>query len=134
MPLDELVALDYPEIDLTNADATCGFIREVQPIVIVNAAAYTDVDKAETEPEAAFAVNDTATGVLTEKAKKLGMVLIHYSTDYVFDGQKEAPYTEIDPPSPINVYGKSKLAGERAIQYVDGTYLMIRTSWVYSTW
>jgi dTDP-4-dehydrorhamnose reductase len=132
-PLGEGVAVDFPEIDLANSAGVRNLVRKVQPQVIVNAAAYTDVDKAESEPDLAFAINGTAPRILAEEAKAIGAALIHYSTDYVFDGQKGEPYVETDLPNPINTYGQSKLAGERAIQAVDGTYLIFRTSWVYST-
>ena len=120
LPLGEVISTDYPEIDLANPVTTNAphsirkLIRELRPQVIVNAAAYTDVDKAESEPELAFAINGAAPGVLAEEAKRIGAALIHYSSDYVFDGQKGVPYVETDTPNPINVYGQSKLAGERA--------------------
>jgi len=107
-------------------------VQEHRPEVIVNATAYTAVDKAESEPELAEAINGTGPGVLAEEARKLKAVLVHYSTDYVFDGTKGAPYVETDLPHPLNVYGESKLAGEQAIQSVDGAYLILRTAWVYS--
>jgi len=107
-------------------------VQEHRPEVIVNATAYTAVDKAESEPELAEAINGTGPGVLAEEARKLKAVLVHYSTDYVFDGTKGTPYVETDLPYPLNVYGESKLAGERAIQSVDGNYLIFRTAWVYS--
>lgn len=132
-PLGEVVAVDFPEIDLANSAGVRNLVRKVQPQVIVNAAAYTDVDKAESEPDLAFAINGAAPGILAEEAKAIGAALIHYSTDYVFDGQKGKPYVETDLPNPLNVYGQSKLAGERALQAVNGTYLIFRTSWVYST-
>jgi len=130
--LGELTALDYPEIDFTDIDAIRQTVRRERPGVIVNAAAYTAVDKAESEPEIATAINAAASGVLAEEALRLGIALIHYSTDYVFDGSKGSPYSEADAPNPLNVYGKSKLAGERAIQETGGSYLILRTSWVYS--
>jgi dTDP-4-dehydrorhamnose reductase len=100
-------------------------------VVIINAAAYTAVDKAESDPELATAINASAPGVIAEEAKRLGSLLVHYSTDYVFDGSKPGPYVETDAPNPINVYGKTKLAGDQAIQSVGGDYLILRTSWVY---
>ncbi|RPI30102.1 MAG: dTDP-4-dehydrorhamnose reductase [Chloroflexota bacterium] len=130
--LGELTALDYPEIDFTDIDAIRQTVRRERPGVIVNAAAYTAVDKAESEPEIATAINAAASGVLAEEALRLGIALIHYSTDYVFDGSKGSPYSEADAPNPLNVYGKSKLAGERVIQETGGSYLILRTSWVYS--
>ncbi|MDP2783774.1 MAG: dTDP-4-dehydrorhamnose reductase, partial [Sulfurimicrobium sp.] len=106
-------------------------IREIKPDLIVNPAAYTAVDKAESEPELAMAVNGIAPGIMAEEARKLGATMIHYSTDYVFDGTKTSPYTEEDIPNPINVYGKTKLAGEQAIQAAGIPHLILRTSWVY---
>lgn len=130
--LGEVIAADYPEIDLAKADDTRSLVRECKPQVIVNAAAYTNVDKAESETDLAFAINATAPRILAEEAKRINALLVHYSTDYVFDGARSSPYTEEDPPNPLNAYAKSKLAGEQAIQSVDGAYLLLRTSWVYS--
>ncbi len=107
-------------------------VRAVAPDVIVNAAAYTDVDGAETHPASARALNAEAPGVLAEAARAVGAWLVHYSTDYVFDGTKQAPYAETDEPGPINVYGRTKWAGEEAIRAVGGQYIILRTSWVYS--
>lgn len=132
LPLGEVFALDYPEIDLTQPESIRSNIRDIHPDVLINATAYTAVDKAESEPEIAMAVNGTAPGVLAEEAARLGAVLIHYSTDYVFDGNKGSPYLEEDEPNPINVYGQSKLGGERAIMGMGGAFLILRTSWVYS--
>ena len=132
LTLGELVALDYPEIDLANPKSIREVVRHVKPNLIINATAYTDVDKAESEPDLALAINGTGPEILAEEAKRLKAALIHYSTDYVFDGTKGAPYTEEDEPNPINVYGETKLAGERAVQDVGGAYLIFRTSWVYS--
>ncbi len=131
-PLGELQSLDYPQIDLAKPESLREVIRTARPQVIVNAAAYTAVDQAESERELAFAINAASPGVMAEEAKRLGALLIHYSTDYVFDGTKGAPYVETDQPNPLNVYGQSKLAGERAVQSVDGAYLILRTAWVYS--
>ena len=131
-PLGDLVAMDRASLDLTDKDSLRRRVREHHPRIIVNATAYTAVDRAETEQETAMAVNGTAPGVLAEEARRLGALLIHYSTDYVFDGSKTGAYVEEDIPNPINVYGKTKLAGERAIQSVGGLYLLFRTSWVYS--
>ena len=133
LTLGEITAIDYPEIDLANPDNTRQWVRDVRPNIIINAAAYTDVDKAESEPDLAYAINGTAPGILAEEAKRLGAALIHYSTDYVFDGAKGSPYVESDTPNPLSVYGGSKLAGEQAVQAVGGAYLILRTSWVYST-
>jgi len=130
-PLGELTALGRAELDLRDAGRIRAAVRASNADVIVNAAAYTAVDKAESERDAAFVVNATAPGVLAEEAKRSGALLVHYSTDYVFDGAKPAPYVEEDAPNPINVYGASKLAGERAIVGSDCRYLILRTSWVY---
>lgn len=107
-------------------------VRRVRPDVIVNAAAYTAVDKAESDRERCFAVNATAPAAMAAEAAALGAKLVHYSTDYVFDGSKRTPYVEEDPTGPRNVYGASKLAGERAIAEAGGEFLILRTSWVYS--
>jgi dTDP-4-dehydrorhamnose reductase len=130
-PLGELEAHGRAELDLRDAGRMREAVRASNADVIVNAAAYTAVDKAESEREAAFAVNAAAPGVLAEEAKRSGALLVHYSTDYVFDGAKPAPYVEEDEPNPINVYGASKLAGERAIAASGCRYLILRTSWVY---
>jgi dTDP-4-dehydrorhamnose reductase len=130
-PLGELTALGLAELDLSDAGRLREAVREANPDVIVNAAAHTAVDKAESERDVAFAVNATAPGVLAEEAKKNGALLVHYSTDYVFDGTKPAPYVEEDEPNPLNVYGASKLAGERAIAASGCRHLILRTSWVY---
>ena len=132
-PLGEVSALDYPDIDLTQPDSVRGTIREARPELIVNATAYTAVDRAEQEPETALAINGLAPGVMAEEARQVGAALIHYSTDYVFDGRLGRPYVESDAPHPLGVYGESKLAGERAVQAAGGAYLILRTSWVYST-
>lgn len=131
-PLGDVVATDRSRIDLSQPDTIRAAIRALKPDLIVNAAAYTAVDNAENEPEHAQAVNGTAPGILAEEAKRLGSVLIHYSTDYVFDGTNDAPYTEGDPTRPINTYGRTKLAGEEAIQQVGGKHVILRTSWLYS--
>jgi dTDP-4-dehydrorhamnose reductase len=131
-PLGEVVALDYPDIDMANPDSIRKTVREHHPAVLVNAAAYTAVDKAESEPGLAEAINAAGPGILAEEAKTLNAFVIHYSTDYVFDGKKGSPYTETDTPNPLNVYGKTKLAGEQAIQSVGGAYLIFRTAWLYS--
>jgi dTDP-4-dehydrorhamnose reductase len=131
-PLGEIVALDYPDIDLAHAESLPQLLKDTQPEVIVNATAYNAVDRAESEPEIAYAVNARAPGLLAEHARKLGAALIHYSTDYVFDGAKDSPYLETDTPNPLGVYGQSKLDGEMAIEGAGGVYLILRTSWVYS--
>jgi dTDP-4-dehydrorhamnose reductase len=130
--LGELIAVDYPEIDLGQPETGRDLIRRIQPQVIVNAAAYTAVDQAETEQELARKINAIAPGVLAEESRNLKALFVHYSTDYVFDGTKGTPYTENDEPNPINFYGLSKLEGEQNVQNAGGTYLIFRTSWVYS--
>lgn len=129
--LGNVIALGQAEMDLANPAMIVKTLRDVKPELIVNAAAYTAVDQAESEPDLAMAINGTAPGIIAQEAKRLGAVLIHYSTDYVFDGTKSTPYTEQDHPNPINAYGRSKLAGEQAIQAVDVPHLIFRTSWVY---
>lgn len=131
-PLGSITALDYEDLNLEDFDAVRKSIRAISPQLIVNASAYTAVDKAESEPEKAFAINATIPGILAEEAQTLKSALIHYSTDYVFDGTKGTSYTEDDEPNPVNIYGKSKLAGEQAILSIGGAYLILRTSWVYS--
>ena len=131
-PLGDIVAVDYPEINLLELDSLVSLIREMRPGIIVNATAYTAVDQAEIEPEVAKAINSIAPGVLAELAKENKSVLIHYSTDYVFDGSKGSPYFESDTPKPLGIYGSSKLAGEKAIKDVNPAHLTLRTSWVYS--
>ncbi len=130
-PLGEVTALGRQELDLTDTPAIRSAVRTTKPNLIVNAAAYTAVDKAESEPELALAINGTAPGILAEEAALLKATLIHYSTDYVFDGTKTKPYTEEDKPNPINTYGKTKLAGEEAIINTGCRHLILRTSWVY---
>lgn len=130
--LGEVIAVDYPEVDLAKPEALRRLVRDFAPEVIVNAAAYTAVDRAETERELAYAVNAGGPAVLAEEARTLGAMLIHYSTDYVFDGAKDKPYRERDLTGPLNVYGLSKLAGEQVIQAAGGPSLILRTAWVYS--
>ena len=120
------------EMDFSDESAIRSIIRESQADLIVNPAAYTKVDLAETEKELAFSINEKAPRIIAEEAKALNIPLIHFSTDFVFDGKKSAPYLETDTPSPMSVYGLSKLEGEKAIQEVDGDYLIFRTAWVYS--
>jgi len=135
-PLGEVIALDYPEIDLARTgpdrDRAIQVLRDSHPQIILNATAYTAVDQAEKEPNTAMAVNAQAPGLLAEISAESHAALIHYSTDYVFDGRKGSAYIESDVPKPLNVYGKSKLVGERAIEASSGAYLILRTSWVYS--
>jgi dTDP-4-dehydrorhamnose reductase len=126
------VVLGRQECDLSDPGSIREQVRRVQPQVIVNAAAYTAVDQAEKERDRCFAVNAMAPGVLAEEAARLKAVLIHFSTDYVFNGEKQGPYEETDVISPVNVYGASKAAGETAITEAGGRYLVLRTSWVYA--
>jgi dTDP-4-dehydrorhamnose reductase len=130
--LGEIVAVDYEELNLEQFDLVRSTVREIAPDVIVNASAYTAVDKAESEAERAYSVNGKIPGLLADEMKRSGGALIHYSTDYVFDGALGRPYCETDAPNPLNVYGKSKLEGEQAIQSSGGAYVIFRTSWVYS--
>lgn len=130
--LGELQVLGREQLDLSQPHAIIQAVQAAQPHLIINAAAHTAVDQAEKEPDLAHAINATAPGLLAEAAAGLGVPLIHYSTDYVFDGRKAAPYTEQDAPHPLGIYGSSKLAGEQAIQAVGGQHLILRTSWVYS--
>jgi dTDP-4-dehydrorhamnose reductase len=132
-PLGKIWAYDRQGLDLQNAASISKHVQEIKPDLIVNAAAYTAVDKAEEEQEAAFAINATAPGILAEEAKKCGALLVHYSTDYVFDGAAQSPYDETALTGPLNVYGKSKLKGELAVGAVNGKHLILRTSWVYGT-
>lgn len=130
-PLGNVVAPTSATMNLADADGMRAVVREIAPALIVNAAAYTAVDRAEVDREYCFAINARAPGILAEEALRLGAALVHFSTDYVFDGTKRTPYTEVDAPCPINVYGASKLAGEEAIASVGGGFLILRTSWVY---
>jgi dTDP-4-dehydrorhamnose reductase len=130
-PLGEVAAFDRRRFDLLNPDSIRTGIKNARPQVIVNAAAYTAVDRAEQERDTAFAVNARAVEQLAHEAKAVGALLIHFSTDYVFDGEKRAPYAESDAPGPLNVYGESKLAGERAIAASGCRHFIFRTSWVY---
>jgi dTDP-4-dehydrorhamnose reductase len=127
----EVQALDRAALDLADADAVAATLRLIRPQIIVNAAGYTAVDRAESEPALADAINARAPAVLAEEAKRLDALLIHYSTDYVFDGNSKEPYREEDHANPLNVYGRSKLAGERAIAAAGGAHLILRTSWIY---
>lgn len=130
--LGEIAAYDYPEVDFTKPDSLEKIVESERPQIVVNAAAYTDVDKSESEPEKARLINAESPGVLAEACRAQGAALIHYSTDYVFDGKKGSPYTEDDAPNPLNVYGQTKLEGERAIFRAGGVNLIFRTAWVYS--
>jgi dTDP-4-dehydrorhamnose reductase len=135
-PLGQLVALDFdsPEGcgDFTRPEALAATVRDLAPQVIVNAAAYTAVDKAEAEPDLARLINATAPGVLAHEAQALGAWLVHFSTDYVFDGSGDRPWRETDATGPLNVYGQTKLEGERAVQAACQRHLILRTSWVYA--
>ena len=129
--LGEVIACDRSQLDLARADPLRAALRSIAPAVIINAAAYTAVDKAEAEPGLADTINSLAPGILAEEARRLDALLIHYSTDYVFDGSKATAYTEDDAPAPLSAYGRSKLGGERAIAAAGGRHLIFRTSWVY---
>lgn len=131
-PKEDIVALSHNEVDLTDQDAVRQAIRAAEPEVILNAAAYTAVDRAESEPGLALAVNARAPAAMAEEAHRLNTWLIHFSTDYVFDGSSDEPWTEEAPTRPLNEYGRSKLAGERAIAATGCRHLIFRTSWVYA--
>ena len=130
---EAVVTLGRADVDLSDAAALAQAVQRVQPSLIVNAAAHTAVDRAETEPDIAFAINAVAPGVLAEQAAKLDALLVHYSTDYVFDGSQRTPYRESDPTHPLGVYGESKLAGEQMVQASGCRHLLLRTSWVYDS-
>jgi dTDP-4-dehydrorhamnose reductase len=130
-PLGRICSVDFPEIDLTDGASIRKWVRETKPGVIINAAAYTAVDKAETEVERCQQINGIAPGILAEEARQAGALLVHYSTDYIFDGTKRAPYVEEDAPNPLGSYGRSKLAGDRAVEQAGGDYLIFRLCWVY---
>jgi dTDP-4-dehydrorhamnose reductase len=130
-PLAQVTVADFPEIDLTNGDSIRRWVRETKPTVVINAAAYTAVDKAESESELAMKINGVAPGILAEETKKIGALLVHYSTDYIFDGTKTAPYVETDAPNPLGSYGRSKLAGDQAVIAAGGEHLIFRLCWVY---
>ena len=130
--LGNLITVDREQLDLSKPNSIEPVILDIKPDIIINPAAYTAVDKAEEEPDLAMTVNAIAPGLLAKAAKKVGAGLVHYSTDYVFDGCSGIPYKEEDPPNPLNVYGQSKLAGEKAVAKVGIPFLIIRTGWVYS--
>lgn len=132
-PLGQVIAADRQMMDISSPDSIVSALREFKPGLIVNAAAYTAVDKAESEPELALMVNGTAPGILAEEARRLNAALVHYSTDYVFDGTRDGAYTERDAPNPLSVYGKTKRVGEEAVQAAGVPHLILRTSWVYGT-
>lgn len=129
--LGAVVALDRTRMDLADLDRVRSVVRAVRPGLIVNAAAYTGVDMAESEPDLARRINAEAPAVMAEEARRLGAAMVQYSTDYVFDGSKDGPYVETDPPAPLNVYGHTKLLGEQAVAEAGIAHLILRTSWVY---
>lgn len=131
--LGTLVAPDRARVDLANPDSIRSVILEIKPDVIVNAAGFTIVDEAESQPELVMQINGIAPGIIAETAKQIGALLVHYSTTFVFDGTQRVPYMEDDQPKPINAYGRSKLAGELAIQACGGDHIIIRASWTYSS-
>ncbi len=131
-PLGELIALDWPEVDFTKPDTLRALVRSTQPQVIINAAAYTAVDRAETETEICRSINAEAPAVLADEARQQRAAFIHFSTDYVFNGKKGTAYLEEDAPAPLNTYGKTKLEGEQKVQQLGESYWIFRTSWVYS--
>ena len=130
-PLGRLVCADYPEIDLTDGGSIRKWVRDSRPRAIINAAAYTAVDKAESDSERCQKINGVAPGILAEEAKQAAALLVHYSTDYVFDGAKRTAYVEDDAPNPLGAYGRSKLAGDVAVKQVGGPHLIFRLCWVY---
>jgi dTDP-4-dehydrorhamnose reductase len=130
-PLARIVPVDYPDIDLTEAGSIRKWVRDTGPQIVINAAAYTAVDKAETESERCHQINALAPGILAEEARKVRALLVHYSTDYIYDGTSKTPYQEDDVPNPLGAYGRSKLAGDQAVRHVGGDHLIFRLCWVY---
>ncbi len=130
-PLGPLAGVDFPEVDFTRPDSIRQWIRDAAPDIIVNAAAYTAVDKSESEAARALQINGEAPAVMADEAKRRGALLVHYSTDYVFDGAKRTPYVEEDAPNPLGTYGRTKLAGDTAITQAGGRHLIFRLCWVY---
>lgn len=130
-PMSRVVCIDYPEIDFTAPDSIRRAIADAAPDIIINAAAYTAVDKAESETALATKINADAPGLMAEEAKRRGALLVHYSTDYVFDGSKTTPYVETDAPNPLGAYGRTKLAGDEAIRATGCDHLIFRLCWVY---
>ena len=130
-PVASIVAVDYPEIDLTSADSIRKWVRNTKARVVINAAAYTAVDKAESGIERAMQINGVAPGIIAQEAAKQGSLTVHYSTDYVFPGNKTTPYVETDEPGPLGAYGRTKLAGDLAVQAIGGAHLIFRLCWVY---
>lgn len=133
-PTGDIIAVGRSNLDLTQSETICQLVAEVQPQIVINAAAYTAVDKAESEPELAHAINAIAPGILAAATQKLGAYLIHVSTDYVFDGSQSHPYQETDITNPLGVYGKSKLRGEQAIQEMCDRFFILRTAWVHGVY
>jgi len=133
-PLGEVIAVTRQELDLSQGEHIRQLVQQVRPSIIVNSAAYTAVDKAESEVDLAQAVNGTAPTIMAEEAEKIAALLLQVSTDYVFDGKKNTPYLETDLTYPLSSYGKSKLAGEMGIQQVTDNYLILRTAWVYGVY
>lgn len=131
-PVGEVKACDRQTVNLERRDMLRAAIRDSRPELIVNAAAYTSVDKAEADPDTAKRINANAVGLMATEAKRIDAVLVHYSTDYVFDGTKTGPYTEMDTPNPLNVYGRTKLEGETAIRDSGCRHFIFRTSWVHA--
>jgi dTDP-4-dehydrorhamnose reductase len=130
-PLGEVVATTRSEVNLADPNGTAKFVHDLKPDIVVNAAAYTAVDKAETEPELAHTINAVAPGLIAEELAHTGGLLVHFSTDYVFDGKKAGSYQESDPTGPLNVYGRTKLAGEQLIAATGCAHIILRTTWVY---
>jgi len=130
-PMAHITCVDFPDIDLTSGDSIRRWVRETRPKIVINAAAYTAVDKAESEPDKAMRINGVAPGILAEEAMKLGALLVHYSTDYVFDGARTEPYVETDAPNPLGTYGRTKLAGDEAVRAIGDAHLIFRLCWVY---
>ena len=133
-PLGEVISIGREELDLTNSEKIGQLIREIHPDYLVNAAAYTAVDKAETEPDLAYSINATAPKIMAESAEKIQAKFLHISTDYVFDGRKNTPYLETDLTNPLGVYGQSKLRGEEEIKTVNSQAIILRTAWVYGSY
>ena len=132
--LGEVISIGREELDLTNSEKIGQLIREIHPDYLVNAAAYTAVDKAETEPDLAYAINAIAPKIMAESAEKIKAKFLHISTDYVFDGRKNTPYLETDLTNPLGVYGQSKLRGEEEIKTVNSQAIILRTAWVYGSY
>ncbi len=130
-PLGQVTALDYPDVDLTDGDGLRRLVRDVKPDLLVNAAAYTAVEKAEDDEARCRAINATGPAILAEETAKLGAGMIHYSTDYVYNGTGTRPWEETDPVAPLNAYGRTKLEGDQAIAAANPKHLIFRLSWVY---